>query len=847
MANVNIPGAPHPPAFERLLKVAENQGLDTEQVQAMHRLLNLSDSLPGYIRRLRTIKRIEALEIEGTPIAELSPEIASWTIYIDAVLLAPSTLADAAEFSVPEKHLFLNEEGKDPLFRRGMLQHGLEALLWMTPPDTDPENIRRFVLLQAQMTVAHMAILSVEHQAASDRGIAAPSQEIFNSTYQPCMFARKFTRPDWIAALRFLPLIIDSASYADAFCDLRSVTPQTSNPAFKKMDAAEFGRAVAGICSFIERGAKQGLYHKRAFHGRQTFREAKERSPKPTAEPPNREGNRENGASEFTLTVGSPALKNQLDRDSECPEDHFPIRTFILTDGGPLAATHVLAAKARENQMLPWRYREPRPRDFATLVDTMRAHPEQFDEPQMAKETIAWSEFLFFQGCSANQATELLVGFPSTPTVDCDFMLRIAEDPNDDGAFPPRVRVRVIEPPYTTEFFPIEGERSRVNYFEIPDLGGVCHSVREVLRELQRNAKHPEAQPEMIRCRALKIFSHGSDSYADVVSTISASLGLEDRVDASGLGKVMFQRFVESGDIASAALLGCSEHRLASVRRWYFTPTVKALRHLHERAVESVFLELPDGWKPRHRKMHLEDPGQSVGSRRCAVFEHVHQLVGILQSIVYESSAVRTVRQRNELFVRKHNALTMLAVWVVDLSVGMRNTDHPYFHASEYDPITGIGSFADKGEEKARSYCLSRLTIETLRKYDQYLEQLTPFGLPGSTLDLPCYFVQITDERLEPVGVTPKSISLYLGDAFGFAPNWGRRLVKTLAIEGGFPAIFTDAYCGHSNYGQELYYAFSSFDPLPYFEKMSGFIERLLQELGFTPLTFDLSFLEPSR
>ena len=72
-------------------------------------------------------------------------------------------------------------------------------------------------------------------------------------------------------------------------------------------------------------------------------------------------------------------------------------------------------------------------------------------------------------------------------------------------------------------------------------------------------------------------------------------------------------------------------------------------------------------------------------------------------------------------------------------------------------------------------------------------------------------------------------------------------MVKTLAIENGLPAIFTDAYCGHSNYGQELFYTFSSFDPMRYFDCMSRFLAQLLEDLGFKPLNFDPSFLEGRR
>ncbi len=478
-------------------------------------------------------------------------------------------------------------------------------------------------------------------------------------------------------------------------------------------------------------------------------------------------------------------------------------------------------------------------------MDTARAHPEYFGTLRQAKELTAWTEVVFFNSCSPEQATGLLVGFPETPLQDCDFMLRMAENPFDDGWFPPRVRVRAIEPLYETEYFPIEGERARVSHFELPDIGGICVPLRELLREVQNDGNRPEVCPDSIRRQAVKIFSGAAGTYESIVNRVSAAAGLGDRVTASGLGQVMFQRYTEKGDFVSAALLSCSEPKVASVRRWYFTPEIEHLRYIHRLGTESVLAEFPPPWNSRRPRPTLDQSGEFVGSRRCAELNFVRRQVGVLRSIVEDSYPVRSTQQRLSAFAKRHNSVTMLAVWAIDLSVGMRSTKHPYFHASEYDRETGVGSLYEKG--KFRPYCLSQLAMEIAEKFDSYMRQLVAYGLPETTRELPCYFVRSGDQGLAAIPVSPKSIQDYIGTTFQFAPNWARRMVKTLAIERGLPSIYADAYCGHSNYGQEPYFTFSSFDPLLYFKCMRDFIEHLLQELGFAPLTFDPSFLERRR
>jgi hypothetical protein len=830
-------------ALDRLLTLGAQRGIDVGPARAMHRLIDFSEPPIGYIRRIDTISKIAALRIGNT--AVFVPA-AAWIPYIEEVLKRPQEFADFLNLSKEDMDRFLAASPKDPLFSRGMTSHGLEALLWVKTPDGASAGTNYLLMLQAQLMAAQFAILEFEYQAAEGRGETSPRKEVFTSLYEPCMFARKFAESDLSIALPYLPFIKDGNHYADALDCFRSTPPGSINQALSTISAGKLDEALAGISSFIRRGATQKAYERRGYNGRKKKGPENLDTPPPAEDSPGSNDHARATKFEFNRTSGDATDRKELDQNGEAPEDHLPIRTFILTDGSQVTVGHILAAKARQNQSLPRRYREPQPWEYSLLIEGMRTHPERFSPPTEAKAAIAWTQFVFFQSCSPQQATELLVGYPTTPLEDCDFMLRMAEDSGDDGVFPPRVRVRIIEPPYETQYIPIEGERPRVKYFEIPDLGGVCTSVRDLLHELQTKGDRPEVSLEGIRERALKVFSQEARIYTKHTNSFAALIGLGDRVGVSGLGKVLFQRYVEFSDPVSAALITCSEPPLASVRRWYFSPKIESLRKVHLLGVRSVFAELPKS-DVQPYPAALDTSKDCVGSRRCAEFGYVKQLVGFLQEIVEEPCAVRSLLQRREAFARRHNALSILAVWAIDLSVGMRTTTHPYFHASEYDHETGMGSLADKGEEKTRPFCLSRLTIKIASEYDKYLNGLAMYGLPGSKPDRPCYFVCVMDGQLKTISVTPTSISDFFCGTFLFAPNWARRMVKTLAIERGVPTIYTDAYCGHSNYGQEQYYTFTSFDPLPYFDCIRDFLAGLLKDLGFRVLTFDPSFLELRR
>jgi hypothetical protein len=559
----------------------------------------------------------------------------------------------------------------------------------------------------------------------------------------------------------------------------------------------------------------------------------------------NGESDTEFAAAEIvTRTCGTSEEREELDKSGECPEDHLPRRQIILSAAGPRVAEHVRAAYDLANQLLPHRGEESHPRQFQRLSSALYNTPRIPSAHRKDKlELFAWIQTVFWLGCSPGQACGLMVGLPQTPLpTNFDFFIRLDDGDVPESDFLPRICVRVIEPSYLTPHILITGERPRENHFELADLGYLAFVIRNQLEVLASGAQRPDLVN--IREQAVKIFHESEETYLKRLSDFMDAAKLGFSISVSELGKVLFQRAKEVGDIVSADLITCKNHHLAEVRRWYYTPTIEHLRAVHEGAVSSIMADLSaTKWEQELASRRLPKDERFVGSRRCVELEFLKQAVSKLQDVVQEVVAVRTDEDRRREFATKHNALTVLAVWAIDICIGMRSTNHLCLHRSRYDGKTGFGSITEKGKARAFQLCLSARLIAA--KYDQYTDGLAEYGLLRSSPAMPCYFLDEADQTLQPVPVTPSSMKNFLSRLFRFDANWSRRLVKTTALEGGLPAIYTDQYCGHSYRGEERHHPYGSFDPVPYFQAMTKFAEHILEEIGLTPDSFSPSVVEP--
>lgn len=854
MANTAKTSGQQVQALNRLADLVSGDGERPELAKAatkMHRLIDFYDPPVGYIGRLRTLRSISDLVIGDVRFTSICRPLASWRPYIDAVLAAPEGFADALGLVDPQQSWFLAASGLDPLNRRGLKRHGLEGLLWPAL-DSSEKYYSEYLMLQGQMLIAQVSILTVEFAVARDTAAGVPDQNIYPYIYGPCLRARDFSKADWSEALGRLPSVnlpdsslpnpIDPEQYREALEALIVECQRADGAEFLGVEKEDIRATLGSISAFIGRGIIGRKYCKRKHDGNgQTDR-------RPVSVNTRTVGADGDSATESAVaeivarTRGTSQEREELDKSGECPEDHLPRRQIILSAGGPRVAEHVRAAYDRANQLLPNRCEEPHPRQFERLFSAM--YPPRWRTFAYRKdmfELIAWTQAIFWLGCSPSQASGLMVGLPQTPVpTNFDFFLRLDDIEEDsETEFTPRTCVRVIEPPYLTEYVPINGERPRESSFEVADLGNLAHRVRDMLA-------FAKERPDVLNIReqAVKIFPESEETYVKRLSDFIESANLGFRISAPELGKVLFQRAKEVGDIVSADLITCKNHRLAEVRRWYFTPTIEHLRSVHERAISSVMADLGvTGRDERLAARRLPKDERYVCSRRCVDLEFLKTSVKRLRDIVEEVVAVRKDEDRRREFELKHNALTVLAVWAIDICIGMRGTTHLYLHRSQYDDKTGFGSVTEKGKARAFQLCKSGLDIAA--KYDQYIDSLADFDLPRSSRTMPCYFLEKADQKLQPVPVTPSSLKKFLSSLFRFDANWARRLIKTTALEDGLPAIYTDNYCGHSHRGEERHHPYGSFDPLPYFHAMTAFTEHILQEIALTPDSFDPSVLEP--
>jgi hypothetical protein len=818
----------------------------------MHRLVDFYDPPVGYIGRLQTIRSISDLAIGDVRFTSICRPLASWRPYIDAVLAAPEKFADDLGLADPQRSLFLAATDGDPLRRKAIKRHGLEGLLWPALSSSEKENYLKYLLLQGQMLIAQVSILTVEFAVARDTASGVPDQAIYHYVYGPCLRARDFSRSDWSEALgrlpggslpdSCLPNPMDPEHYRKALDELIVESNQADGAKFLGVEKEDFRATLGSISAFIGRGIAQRKYHRRNRDG---SGQGTRRPVTVTTRTVSADGdsNTESPAAEIvTRTRGTFEEREELDRAGECPEDHLPRRQIILTEGGPRMAEHVRAAYDRANQLLPNRLEESHPREFERLISAMYTARQGFSS-RRELELMAWTWSLFWLSCSPKQATGLMVGLPQTPLPsDFDFFLRLDDSEDSETAFVPRIYVRVIEPPYCTEYVPINGERRRQSCFELADICDLACPIGDLLEYLRLKGERQDLLA--IGERAVKIFPDSEETYLKRLSDFMESAKLNFRISPSELGKVLFQRAKEVGDIVSADLITCKDHHLAKVRRWYFTPIVEHLRSVHERAVSSVLADLGAAeWEKELATRRLPKDERFVGSRRCAESEFLKQSVEKLQAIVEEVVAVRTDEDRRKVFADKHNALTVLAVWAIDICIGMRSTTHLYLHHSQYDRETGFGSITEKGKARAFQLCESVRAIAA--KYDQYIDSLAGYGLPRSSRSMPCYFLEETNQKLQSVPVSPVSMKKFLSGLFRFDPNWARRLVKTTALEQGLPAIYTDNYCGHAFRGEERYHPYGSFDPVPYFQAMMEFTEYILREITLTPGLFNPNVVEP--
>ena len=459
-----------------------------------------------------------------------------------------------------------------------------------------------------------------------------------------------------------------------------------------------------------------------------------------------------------------------------------------------------------------------------------------------ALELFALVSTILWTGSSLEQAVALQVCLEDTPEADCDLSLRLG--PASDAHINASAvwRVRALALPYRTEQKPVpRRDRRRRNFFDLTDVAGAAVSIEELLLALRDLGQDPMAQPEAMRQQAFKIFSKEWQWYRARLRSFFQEQDPSGRTTIGKIGKLLMQHIVErsGGDLASAALITGTDHYLASVRRFYATPSVPQLETMYRDAVTSLAQELAEAGYELPLTVPNATPGNrfAVGSRLCPTQSAVQRAIRWLRSKSRKSlPAPRDKELLDAEFISRHNWYTLYCVWSFGLAVGMRGIRTPYLHLSAIDPESGFATISDKDSgsgQHLRLLWVPPRTREQMQLYEAYLATLKKRGLPPATRTMPCYFL---DTSLTPRVVRPATIQLLHQKFFPFPTNVGRRFIRTELLEQGFPPEIMDAWMGHWFQGEEPWGMCSSLSFAEYRRELERTLVPFLDRLGLRPM-----------
>ncbi|MGA2891063.1 MAG: hypothetical protein ABSE51_23840 [Terracidiphilus sp.] len=330
----------------------------------MLRSIDLHYSLRGFVRRIRNLRRILSTRVDNRSPVDEFPVLSAWIDIIDFVLEDPDRFTASMGLTRDESDDFWNEVGTDPVHGK-MEDHGLESLLWITPPSSDSASRNvQFSLLQAQMVMAQTSILAQEYGEAKSKGAEKPDHRVFQSVSRAAREAKRFARKGWIHSIDLLPNLIDRKEYRENLEALVGKPRNLPHLEFADSDVASFldhlDNALDRIAHFLDRGLNPGISEKREYSKGLDIELSRTPAERANGQDPSV------ADSEIVSRLkGSEDQKRALEDADESPADHLPRRDFILVSGSAETANWIRAAQERANQMLPRTYSEPHQANFS--------------------------------------------------------------------------------------------------------------------------------------------------------------------------------------------------------------------------------------------------------------------------------------------------------------------------------------------------------------------------------------------------------------------------------------------------------------------------------------------------
>ncbi len=846
----------HLSAAERLLTQEQLPGGRAEALYEMAWKANLHPELFGYARTLAVIQHIlQAVRSKKWSLTGSKDSDEALALAINDGLGNLETAIVNLAIDEDHRERVFRTVGPNPLYRYGAKEYGLNYILWDDlPKGADETTQAKWLALKAHLLHAHMRIMAQESTPESWlTGDKSRETKFWQSLYDACgRFARHFLgcEPEWRAALSLMPDFVCPSDYILGIRNLRLLVKAKNPEDAGKMASfllpikVDLLKVLTSIDGFLQWGRHPETHTPKS-------------SPRTPGEADgddegDEEGNEGGTAKSQHLPTRWRIRKSRrqklLDLDDSPDEELFSTGT-VQAEAEAAAARLCGGSVEAANQLLPFSVDEPTAIELSRLLaqlDRMIASPTKREEVLFAAMilTTIWA------GASPKEAASLMAYCQPGAEPDADLAIRFSLDEQGQPCLPGVWRIRALQPKYLTVQPGIPGKvRPRVSHFELPDFGGASRFLIKLLEARASTGDHPSALVALSNGEAVRVFPEDAKKYRKLLRVQLLKVDSSGRLTAIRLSRIVFRRMVETsgGDVACAAIATRNDHYLASVRRFYATPTVKYLRRLHADACNCILAELATcGWTPPSLPTPLlSQSEEAVGSRLCATVPAMRDAFDWIRNTVGRRLPLSDSADLKREFAIKHNAYSLWTVWAFCLSVGMRGIRTPYVHPRLIDPETRLVTIADKDngtDYKRRLSIVLEAVYCQMKFYDQYLESLEFLGLPKGTTKMPCYFLKLRGTQFVPVIVRPATIKLLSNEFFPFPPNFGRRLIRTELSEQGIAPEYLDAWMGHWFRGEEPFGPYSTFSYSDYIACLQAsdlMLSRLFNQFGFEPFALE--------
>lgn len=821
---------------------------------------NMHPGLIGCVKALRTIQSIISVgRADGWYLTGSKESDSCWDQEIDTALSKLDKIAAELNIGQTDRERIVRRSGANPLRDYGATKHGLNYILWDDLPEgTDDATQAKWLALKAHLLRAHLRIM--EHDATPENWLTGnePREGFWQSLYDVCgRFARRFLRsePEWQVALNLMPDLVCPSDY---ICGVRNLRILVEKSNAKDADETtqrlfpikqELLAALVSIDGFLQWGKDPQTHTPKRSPRKPGGVVGDDDRNEDGDEDESNDGTAQRQHLPTNWRMRKSRRQKLLDFDEDPDEE-------LLSTGPAQAEAEAAAARLcggsveSANQLLPFSVDEPAAVElarFLAYLDNMLVGPTKREDVLFAAmiSTILWA------GASPKVAKSLVAYCLPGAEPDADLAIRFSLNEQGQPRLPGVWRIRALQPKYRRFQSEIPGKvRPGVSHFELPDLAGASRFIIKRLETQAPTADIPSAFAALSKGDTVPVFSEDAKKYHRLLRDRLRNFDLSSRLTAVRLSKIVFRRIVETsgGDVASASIATRNDHYLASVRRFYATPTVKYLRRLHADAFENILDELATcGWTaPSLPIPQVSESEEAVGSRLCATVPAMRDAFSWLRNTVERQLPLSDPTDIKLEFTIKHNAYTLYTVWGYCLSVGMRGIRTPYVHPRLIDPKTRLVTIADKDngtDYKRRLSIVLEAVYCQMQFYDRYLESLDHFGLPKGTTKTPCYFLKLRGTQFVSVPVRPATIKLLSNEFFPFPPNFGRRLIRTELSEHGIAPEYLDAWMGHWFRGEEPFGPFSTFsyrDYIACLHTSDSLLTKLFEAFGFEPFVMEV-------